>query len=83
MSFQLENENTLGDYNIQTYSTLQFVLRLRAGMFHETSGRGGDYDEVAKDYKVNILLPCGARLRVLVKADDTVEVSLGLDLWDN
>jgi ubiquitin len=34
---QLEDERTLGDYNVGLGDTLHLVLRLRGGMYHESS----------------------------------------------
>jgi len=42
---QLEDERTLGSYGISPDSILHIILRLRGGMYDETSGRD-DYDEV-------------------------------------
>ena len=40
---QIEDGNTLEEYNIQPESTIHMVLRLRGGMYHETSGKAGNY----------------------------------------
>ena len=40
---QLEKFRTLSDYRIGNDHTLHVILRLRGGMFGESSGRGGNY----------------------------------------
>jgi ubiquitin-large subunit ribosomal protein L40e len=46
---QLEDHIKIHDYGIENESTLQLILRLRGGMYHETSGRNGNY---------SLLKPC-------------------------
>jgi len=40
---QIEDGRELSDYSITDNSDIHMVLRLRGGMFHETSGRNGNY----------------------------------------
>lgn len=41
---QLEDYYPLSYYNIMSGSTIHLVLRLRGGMYHETSGKNGNYE---------------------------------------
>jgi hypothetical protein len=41
---QLEDSITLDKYNVVKDANIYLVLRLRGGMFNETSGRNGDYE---------------------------------------
>ncbi|AYV81376.1 MAG: putative ubiquitin [Harvfovirus sp.] len=49
---QLQNGQTLADYNIRGDATIHLCLRLGGGMFHETSGRNGGYKELQSIYFV-------------------------------
>ncbi len=41
---QLDGDKSLYDYNITNEASFNIVLRLRGGMFHESSGRNGNYN---------------------------------------
>ena len=40
---ELEGDKLISDYILLIDSQLHLVLRLRGGMYHETSGRSGNY----------------------------------------
>jgi len=52
---RFKDDKTLGDYRIQKESIFHLVLRLRGGMFHETSGRNGKYGPLKK--KIFVIEP--------------------------
>lgn len=43
---ELEDEKQIRDYFIAPEASLHLVMRLRGGMFHETSGRNGNYEQL-------------------------------------
>jgi hypothetical protein len=47
---QLEMMKAIGMYNIKKESTIHMVLRLCGGMYHETSGRNGEYKSLSTIY---------------------------------
>ncbi|KAG1680116.1 hypothetical protein FOA52_000229 [Chlamydomonas sp. UWO 241] len=70
---QLEGGHTLADYKIPRESTMHVVGRLRGGMFHQSSGRAGDYNAVTQTHTVTVLLPNGKLIKVRAHADDTAQ----------
>jgi large subunit ribosomal protein L40e len=61
---QLEDGRTLAEYGIEDADVLHLVLRLRGGMFHETSGRVNNLatqlEERAPQLDVEVTAPGGA-----------------------
>lgn len=51
---QLDNDRMVSDYNIYNGSNLHLVLRLRGGMYHETSGRNGNFQPLESSKIINI-----------------------------
>ena len=50
---QLEDMRQMSDYNIRHEGSISLILRLRGGMYHETSGRDGNYGALT-DCLINI-----------------------------
>ncbi len=44
--FALDDNITLAQYHINELKTVHLVLNLRGGMFHQTSGKSGNYDNL-------------------------------------
>ncbi len=52
--YQLEDGRTLADYDIEDDATLHMVLRLRGGMFHITSGRLGNFNDITDERQITL-----------------------------
>jgi hypothetical protein len=73
---QLEYNGTLRSCGMQDMSVLHLVLRLRGGMFHESSGRR-DFQHLSGEENstitLNLILPNGDKHKVSVDQQDSVD----------
>jgi hypothetical protein len=73
---QLEDDVTLPSYGVHDKSIIHLVLRLRGGMFHESSGRS-DFQHLSGEdnstITLNLILPNGDKHKVSVDQQDSVD----------
>lgn len=67
---QLNDNAYLPDYRIQNNSKLDLVLRLRGGMFHDTSSREGFMDFTSQ---IELIMPDGERGLLKINKEGTIE----------
>jgi large subunit ribosomal protein L40e len=66
---KLEDDRTMADYGIKKETRIDLVLRLRGGMYHETSAREGFLrfaDDDSTEISITLLLPDGDETKVSV-----------------
>lgn len=71
---ELTDNLTLKDYNVQAKDVLHMVYCLRGGMYHETSGYNGNYEELPSlgPFNINVKSAFGYNFTILVILGDTV-----------
>jgi hypothetical protein len=73
---QVKKNETLRSCGVEEQSTLHLVLRLRAGMFHESSGRR-DFQHISGEdnstITLDLILPNGDKHKVSVDQQDSVD----------